>query len=29
VALGAYMTYLLLEKAAQDENSMIDFEISE
>lgn len=29
VALGAYMTYLLLEKATQDENNMIDFEISE
>lgn len=29
VALGAYMTYILLEKAAQDENQMIDFEISD
>ena len=29
IALGAYMTYLLLEKAMKEENQMIDFEISE
>jgi len=29
IALGAYMTYLLLEKAMKEENQMIDFEITE